>query len=221
MEVILEKNISVMQNVYNTIKEMILDGRYMPGVHLVEADLVHHFNVSRVTIREVLRLLAGDELVELIPNRGVIIRKLTLREIKEIYQVLEYLYGLAARLLAESGDPIAIQKLKETMAQDEKAVANQDFHLHLRLMIDFQNVITSACSNQTLIKSITHLQLLCELPEVVWMLRERNRMEFSMRSHNQIVDAICSGNPELAETVMREHIRGTIDKILSTNENMT
>jgi len=201
----------LLENIYSILKERILNGEYLPGVHLVEADLTNEFPVSRVTIREALRRLMGDGLVELIPHRGVRVRKLTSTEIRDMYLVLEYLEGLAARLLTELGDTSVLDQLKNIIDQDIIAVTNQNFQLHLELMINFHSLIAEGSKNLALIKSIERLHLLSRSTQAVWPLEER--MALSLQSHKKILEAIISGNGDLAETTMRKHQRETLERI--------
>lgn len=201
----------MLENVYSVLKDRILTGEYLPGVHLVEADLTNEFPVSRVTIRDALRRLVGDELVELIPHRGVRVRKLTPKEIQDVYLVLEYLEGLAARLLAESGDTLIFGQLKKIIDEDIIAVTNQNFKHHLDLMINFHRLVAEGSKNQALIKPIERLHMLSRSTQAVWPLEQR--MISSLQSHKEILEAIISENGDLAETTMRRHHRETSEKI--------
>jgi DNA-binding GntR family transcriptional regulator len=78
----------------------ILGGRYVPGQHLIEADLTRDFNVSRGPLREAFRRLSAEGLLQIVPNRGALVRQLSYREIVEIFQIRSGLEPLAARLAA-------------------------------------------------------------------------------------------------------------------------
>src|SRR3979490_1579947 len=82
------------------IERMILDGSFAAGERINENALAARFGVSRGPVREACRALAELGLVELIPNRGVFIRRIERREAEELYDLRAGLFGLAARLLA-------------------------------------------------------------------------------------------------------------------------
>ena len=89
------------------LREDILAGRVAPGQRLVECDLTARFAVSRGPVREALRRLAADGLIDHWPNRGALVRRLSAREIGEFFQIRVELESLAARLAAESDDTAA------------------------------------------------------------------------------------------------------------------
>src|SRR3954471_17394910 len=86
------------------IAERIVTGRYEPGERLVEAVLVKEFRVSHGPVRDALRVLQGSGLVHIHPYRGAQVTALSVREVKEIYQVRAALVGLRARWIAEDAE---------------------------------------------------------------------------------------------------------------------
>src|SRR5262245_36913428 len=87
--------------VYQALRDRIVGGEILPGMHLVEGDVTADFGVSRGTVREALRRLSADDLVELIPHRGARVRRLSRRDVEELYVVREAIECVAARLAAE------------------------------------------------------------------------------------------------------------------------
>src|SRR3546814_7375523 len=86
------------------LKEQILDGSLAPGQRLISRDLIEELGISRGPLREAFRRLAADRLIELIPNRGAVVRRLSRAEIINLFQIREALEGQAARLAAERID---------------------------------------------------------------------------------------------------------------------
>src|SRR5271170_5056736 len=82
----------------------ILARRLSPGARLVESNLTERFAVSRGPVREALRRLAAEGLIEHVPHRGALVRRLSAREIEELFQIRLELESLAARLAAEADD---------------------------------------------------------------------------------------------------------------------
>src|SRR5262245_19538079 len=87
--------------VHAAIRTAIVDGRYVLGQRLIEADLSEEYAVGRSSIREALRRLSGEGLVEIVRNKGAIVRRFTRPEITDFYCVRGELEALAARLAAE------------------------------------------------------------------------------------------------------------------------
>src|SRR3954451_16460476 len=89
------------QIVGDRIRSRILNGKFLPGSRLVERDLAAEFQVSRSPVREALRNLDKEGLVEKLPTRGIIVKALTRREIFEIFDIREALEGMASRGAAQ------------------------------------------------------------------------------------------------------------------------
>lgn len=198
---------NVSTNLYETLKSEIIDGTYMPGYHLVEADIMLKYNVSRITIREVLRLLEGEGLVEAIPNKGVRVRNLSGQDILEYWQIQEYLFALATRLAVERDYRSLAKKLRKIMDDDAEAIKIQDFRKHAALMTAFHQTISDNCGNEKLASMLSNIITLMQLPQALNVLALR--MDESFKSHSLIVDAVSDGNAELAERRMREHMEAT------------
>lgn len=86
------------------LRSGILNGRYAPGQRLVEADLTHNFKVSRGPVREAFRRLSAEGLLQMVPHRGALVRKLCYEETVEMFQIRSGLEPLAARLAAAAID---------------------------------------------------------------------------------------------------------------------
>ena len=207
-----EKNIVpvvVVDKVYNAIKDSIFKGEYLPGMHLVETDLTNKYKVSRVTIRDALRRLMKDELVELIPHRGIIVRQLNYRDVIEIYTVREYLEGLAARLVAQKKEE-DLKPLKRISEQNEHLANVSEIMHFMQFNIVFHSTVVTATDNFVLVKTLERLnaQLVA-----FQFLRLMGRIDVvkAMEQHRQILTAIFKGDAEGAEALMRSHIRSSLE----------
>jgi DNA-binding GntR family transcriptional regulator len=87
--------------VVDEIREGILSGRYAPGQRLIGRDLTEYVGFSRGPVREALRRLSAEGLIEIVPNRGAVVRHLTRKQVEDLFVVRKNLEGLAARLAAE------------------------------------------------------------------------------------------------------------------------
>ena len=85
------------QQVVEALRLAIIDGRLAPGARLIERELTEMLRVSRTVIREALRQLESEGLIAIVPNKGPVVRALTLAEAKDLYQIRAVLEGLAAR----------------------------------------------------------------------------------------------------------------------------
>lgn len=99
------------QRVEHALRQAIIDGQLHPGQRLTERELTARMGVSRTLVREALRQLESEGLITVIPNRGPIVRALSVDEVKDLYAIRAVLEGLAARLFAENADDATIQAL--------------------------------------------------------------------------------------------------------------
>ena len=106
-----ESGVSKKQIAYEKIKEMILDGAFSKESPLVERQLCDMIGISRTPIREALRELANDGLVEVIDGKGVYVKKIGFRDMIEIFEMREALEGMAVRLFVERADQEAVDLL--------------------------------------------------------------------------------------------------------------
>jgi GntR family transcriptional regulator, trigonelline degradation regulator len=109
------------RQVLDELRQSIISGRLEPGARLVERELVGMMGVSRTVIREALRQLETEGLVAIIPNKGPVVRKLSLEEARDLYSIRAVLEGLAARLFVENGDNAHVEKLEQALEDTAEA----------------------------------------------------------------------------------------------------
>lgn len=125
------------QLVYSELRRQILDLELKPGQRLYEPDLAARMQVSRTPLREALRLLLAEDLLDQLPTGGMVVRPLSTREIEELYSVRGALEGLMAAEAASRLDDEGTDRLRRLVDRNEKLVelptdamnAGHDFHL--------------------------------------------------------------------------------------------
>lgn len=198
---------STVAMVRETIREAILAGDLAPGQRLVEAFLTERFGVSRPSIRAALGRLAAEGIVELVPNRGAIVRQLRRKEIFDRYQIREQLEGLAAGLAAErwASNPRGAELLESLRPSigpifqvEERRAENLRFH----------EAVAEASGNSQLLGAIQRVSLPTEM---VALRRQHDAdpdyWDLARAEHASITAAIVAGNAELAAAQMRSHVR--------------
>lgn len=195
-----------------SLKDAITSGEYLPGAHLVEADLAAKYAASRPTVREVLRRLLADDLVEHVAHRGVRVRRLTLADIVEIYTVREPLEALAARLAAEAAKG-ARRRLSALHRAAAGAVRAGDRVQFARMNSALHRAIAEIAGNRALLIVLNRLNaplIGLQFASVDGALD----IEHAHRDHQAVLDAIFATEPAAAETAMRRHLRHTRDQIV-------
>lgn len=180
--------------------------RYVPGQCLIEADLTRDFGVSRGPLREAFRHLSAEGLLQMVPNRGALVRRLSRQEALELFQIRTALEGLAVRLAAQAIDKgdnrkrfeIAIDQIwseaprRSGLPYHEE---NRNFHL----------AILDICGNQKLVEFSRQQQL----PLIMLQLRGKMSLamyEDSVAEHRAVARAILAGDADAAEAAIRKHL---------------
>lgn len=194
--------------VFARLQDDIVLGVLKPGTKLGEIELASRYGVSRGPLREAIRRLESRKLVERVAHVGTRVAQLKKADLIEIYRVREALEGMAARLAAENMQPAEVTGLHDLLAQHEQQQDLQEDTAYFQREgdLDFHYRIIHGSHNQTLIDL-----LIGELYHLVRMYRYQfstvsNRPKKALAEHRRIVEAIESGDGEMAELLMRRHI---------------
>ena len=196
---------------YDTVRQLILDGSVLPGERLVEEDLAQRVGVSRTSIRDSLRRLAGEGLVRSEANRGTFVAELSNSEIDEIFQLRAALEGHATALAAIHGRPEHWEQLSrhadEIDALLERDLDPRQFVLGFQTSnTHFHQVLLQASGSQRL-QALA--KSLIELPLVT--MKQHNwpgevKVRRSNEQHREIIAAVRAGDPLLARLQVQSHI---------------
>ncbi len=138
------------QQVESVLRRAIIDGRLEPGRRLTERELMEMTGVSRTLVREALRQLESDGLIAVIPNKGAIVRELSIVEGKELYAIRAVLEGLAARLFVEHADDAKLAALIESAETAIAAYQIDDHRRALETKNRFYDVLAEGAGSETL-----------------------------------------------------------------------
>jgi DNA-binding GntR family transcriptional regulator len=190
-------------SVYEVLRGHILDGEFPPGAPLVESALAKKLGVSRTPIREALRRLEQDTLVERV-HRGLQVRARSPAEILEIYEVRIVLEGTAARAASERYtdiDRIRLRQLAASLSQRQSGASQELAALNLQ----FHKAIWQASHNQTLIDVLERLHVhLYRYPDTTYALPGRSQS--SLKEHEELMDAIFSRDGDRAAAIASQHM---------------
>lgn len=184
----------------------IVNGSLAPGTELDERVLAERFGVSRTPVREALRRLAAEGMVEVRPRRRAIVRSLDKQHLAQMFEVLASLEALAAECAARRMTLEQIDRLKEIHGEIGQAVEAKDGDAFDRLNHAFHSKIYQGASNPYLHEQVEMLRTRLA-PYRRWLLRKLNRMRQSHREHGLILEGISDGDGERAAAEMRRHVR--------------
>jgi DNA-binding GntR family transcriptional regulator len=202
--------------VADSIRAAILAGRLRPGETLVERRLAQLLGVSKTPVREALIALSTTGLVTVSPNRGVTVRRLTLDDIRKVYEVRLLLEPWAVAQTARRGERAALDGARTALAE-ARALLPSDDHAALSLANRrFHRTLYSTCGNELVAAKLDDLQDLTALGVVslLWEQWPTWREEFA--EHEELIEVIGAGQSATAERLMHQHIRQSITRLEGT-----
>ncbi|MGI9951733.1 GntR family transcriptional regulator [Moorellaceae bacterium AZ2] len=195
----------VRREVYHILREAILTGKLKPGERMVERHLARQLGVSRTPVREAIRKLELEGLVEHVPRRGVVVARISKREAWEIYNIRAVLEGLAARLAAENITPKQLERLEELVKAMEEAWARRDMEVLQKLHVEYNGLIYQAAESPRLEQMITNLaEYIVGFTKVGYAVP--GRINTATREHREILEALKARDADRAEKLARQHI---------------
>ena len=196
---------SLPERLRESIEEDIATGKLLPGTRLDEVELATRFGVSRTPIREALRLLLGEGLVETRPHRGAVVAQVTPQRLIEMFEVMAELEAMCARLAARRMSDEELAELESAHEACRGSAAARDADAYFYANERFHYAIYAASHNTFLFEQAASLQRKLR-PYRRLQLRVRNRPQRSFEEHQAILDALRAGDAEQAVHTIRSHV---------------
>jgi DNA-binding GntR family transcriptional regulator len=203
------------EEVYQNLKRRLVSEKLRPGDWLVERELGDRYGLSRTPIREILRRLANEGLVEMLPGKGYMVKRLSAAEIAAIFQAREAIEGEAARLACASTEVGFWRELHDIRSELERTNATADPAAGVTLGWRLHQAIVQAAGNFLLEEFYHKLQNYAALTRNI--TRKSAEIEAASRTeHLEILRAMERRGGEEAERTMRAHLRNTSRRLLSS-----
>ena len=205
------KNEDLSDKAYSAIKTMILKGDLVPGVKLYQEKLAENLGISRTPLNSALNQLEKEMLVESLPRRGFNVKKLSLKELLDLYDVRLRLEPLGARQAAENRDPGLLKQCRNLQTEYERILSRKITPDFRELDYGFHNLIMAMSGNVFLQKMISSYNIISLGNLQLFMKSEGfpKKTDDSLHEHQEILGYIISHLPEEAESAMFSHIQGT------------
>lgn len=199
---------------------MILTGELEPGQRLIERDIADRLGVSRTPVRECIRKLESEGLVEHLPRKGCVVRRVSAGEVVEVFMIRSSLEPLASRLAAERRMPRDVTRLRKILTDLRSAAARGDSSTAHDFHVLFHETIFRAARSPRLagmLKTLMH--------QSFWYARVAytipGRIEQAQAEHAAMLDAIETGDSDLAESRSREHVNRSKAAYMSIQSTVT
>lgn len=203
-----KENKSLTTLIFEKIREDVLNDVYKSGEKIIEAKVAEEMGVSRTPVREALKQLELDGLVENIPNRGVIVKGVTRGDIDDIYEMRVAIEGIAAKWSVERMSDETLLHLKEIYELMEFYTVKKDIDKIFELNTKFHEVIyKSACS-----RYLEHV--LSDFQQFIKSTRKRSletegRMEEALDEHRAVLEAFIVRDVDRAVEALVTHIENS------------
>ncbi|MCI6420854.1 MAG: GntR family transcriptional regulator [Firmicutes bacterium] len=203
---------SLRGQVFDKIRSDILKGRYQKGDELVECTIGKEMGVSRTPVREAIRQLELEGLVQLIPNKGAFVTGISASDVRDIYLIRSRLEGLAARMAAEHISSEQLAEMEETIVLSDYHVKKEHFEQVCEMDGKFHKLLYAASGSRILEHTLTDFHQYVQRVRMA-SITNRIRMHKSNSEHEKILEAIRNKDGDQAEKVAAEHISNTVENL--------
>lgn len=209
--------------VYEKIKDSIITHVYKFGSRLYLKNLSAEMNVSMIPVREALRKLEQEGLIEIIPNRGAIVKTYTIKDLIEIYDLRRQLESLAVEILVNKINQSNLDELKKICELDEKSLGKGNLKDHNKYNREFHKCLVNFSQNSRLIKFYNELSgQIYTLVSITTIFAYTNGegAKRNVRKHREIIKAIEQKDAEHAKKIIQEHIQISKELALKKSKNV-
>ncbi len=193
------------QEVAAQIREMILEGTLLRGQKIDEKGLCQAMGVSRTPVRESLRILSSEGLIDLIPHRGAFVRQPPIEEINDMFEVMSVLEGMCARLATTRMETRDLERIEQLHGELEHHYHNRDHKAYLRVNQELHVLIQHLSGNRVVHEVVNGLRQKVLLYRQEQLYRP-DRFDQSMEEHRNLLEAFRRQDAAMAEQVMQEHL---------------
>ena len=199
--------------VFNTLRQAILRGELKPGERLMEIQLANKLGVSRTPIREALRKLELEGLVNMVPRKGAEVADITEKSLRDVLEVRKALEELSVQLACEKITEEEIEELKRVAERFKDTLNDQDVTKIAEADVAFHDVIYTATDNQKLILLLNNLREQMYRYRVEYLKKEEAYPQL-IAEHEELIDNISKRNKEEATRIMCEHIDNQVATVI-------
>ena len=200
--------------VFNTLRQAILRGELKPGERLMEIQLANKLGVSRTPIREALRKLELEGLVNMVPRKGAEVADITEKSLRDVLEVRKALEELSVQLACEEITEEEIEELKRVAERFKDTLDDQDVTKIAEADVAFHDVIYTATDNQKLILLLNNLREQMYRYRVEYLKKEEAYPQL-IAEHEELIDNISKRNKEEATRIMCEHIDNQVATVIN------
>jgi DNA-binding GntR family transcriptional regulator len=200
--------------VTTTLRDMIVEGALAPGTRLNERILCEQLQVSRTPLREAFKTLAGEGLIEILPNRGAVVVQLSVTDIQQAFELMGALEGLAGRLACERVTEEEVAEIKALHYEMLAAHARRDLPAYYRINHEIHDRINAAARNAML--TTTYLQLNARIQSLRFRSNfNQSKWDEAVREHSAMVEALEKRDGAALSAILQEHLPRKCEAVIA------
>ena len=216
-------NVPLSERIGVRLRDAILTGELIPGQVLVESEIASQLGVSRAPVREAIRMLSTEGLVESIPYHGTTVREITQTDVEELYSLRSVLEEFAVRRIISQGNPEHITRLQELYTRMEAAAEASDLNLVSEADRAFHDMLITLSDHQLLQHTWSSVSFrvrqVMSLRRIRRNVLRRDDLKQLAESHLPIITAISNADESRAVELICEHIVTSGDLITADWES--
>ena len=205
--------------VYEELKRQILIGEITPGTRMMEVELAEDMGVSRTPVREAIRKLEKEGLVTIEPRKGAYASNISIKDMVDVLEVRQGLEAMAAAIASEKISDAQKEELQNAVDQYRAAVESEDVEEIIKYDQKFHMLIVTYSGNKTLTQVFSTVQELAIRFRYIYY-DDFNRYENMPNEHQEIEEAIMSGDSEKARIAADQHVARLKDFVINEGEKV-
>jgi len=195
------------------LRTMLVEGLIQPGAKLNERELCERLGVSRTPLREAIKLLAAEGLVDLLPNRGAVAVKLTEADVLNTFEVLAMLEGMSGALAAERITEAELAEIRALHYEMMACFARRDLSGYYRINARIHSAINNAAGNPVL--SSTYRSINARVQSLRFRTNQNEtKWQQAVQEHERMVEALAARDAEAMRAVLVQHLQRKRDAII-------
>jgi DNA-binding GntR family transcriptional regulator len=195
------------------LRELLVEGAIAPGAKLNERELAERLNVSRTPLREAIKMLAAEGLVELLPNRGAVALALDEEDVLNTFEVMAGLEGMSGELAAQRITDAEVAEIKALHYEMLAAHTRRDLSQYYRLNAQIHKAINAAAKNPVL--QATYTQVNARLQALRFRSnQDEAKWQIAVHEHEQMITALAQRNASALRDVLVQHLHHKRDVVV-------
>jgi DNA-binding GntR family transcriptional regulator len=195
--------------IYARLKRMIADGALAPGQRILQEKLARDMGVSRTPLVNALKRLAQERLVEWVSRRGIYVKRFSMREMAQLFEVREGLEPIAARLAAARIAPAEVRQFKKLFDGFSRQPSAAELQRYLACDRRFHWRLVELTENPHLAAAMESVNMMIS----AYQVGVPRSLAESLPEHQAILKALARRDPDASEAAMRVHIRRSVERL--------